>query len=131
MNSQEDQQMNFFKTIFSTMVILITLITATKAGEADVVDVKVYKTTSGLYTFHVTLLHGDTGWDHYANKWEITDSDGNVLGTRVLYHPHEDEQPFTRSLTGVAVPDGVSSVTIRAYDSVHADGGATMRVEMP
>lgn len=123
--------MRILNTIFATTTILITLMNTTKAGEADIVDVKAYKTTSGLYTFHVTLLHGDTGWDHYANKWEITDSDGNVLGTRVLYHPHEDEQPFTRSLTGVAVPDSVSSVTIRAYDSVHADGGATMRVELP
>ncbi|OOZ39031.1 hypothetical protein BOW52_07730 [Solemya elarraichensis gill symbiont] len=124
--------MRFFYNTLATAGILIMLMTAAiMAGEADVVDVKVYKSTSGLYTFHVSLLHGDTGWDHYANKWEIIDSDGNVLGTRVLHHPHENEQPFTRSLTGVAIPDGISSVTIRGYDSVHADGGATITIKLP
>ncbi|OOY33997.1 hypothetical protein [Solemya velum gill symbiont] len=123
--------MRFLHKPIATAIILIMMMTATEAGEADVVDVNVYKTPGGLYTFHVSLLHGDTGWDHYANKWDVIDSDGNVLGTRVLHHPHENEQPFTRSLAGVAIPEGVRSVTIRGYDSVHADGGVTMSVKLP
>jgi len=51
-----------------------------------------------------------------------------VLATRTLLHPHENEQPFTRSLSGVRIPDGVTEVIVRAHDKVHGYGGAEMRV---
>ena len=54
----------------------------------------------------VTLRHGDTGWDDYADGWRILDGDGRVIGTRELLHPHVQEQPFTRSLRVGALPDG-------------------------
>lgn len=66
------------------------------------------------WTFSVTLLHGDTGWDDYADGWRVVTEDGTVLGTRTLYHPHVNEQPFTRSLSGVAIPDGTKTVFIEA-----------------
>jgi hypothetical protein len=62
----------------------------------------------------VTLEHGDSGWDHYADGWEVLDKAGNRLGLRKLMHPHVDEQPFTRSLVSVMVPDGERQVVIRA-----------------
>lgn len=103
-----------------------------QAGEADVVDVAVRKDGDGSYSFDVTVRHGDTGWKHYADKWEVLSPDGeSVLGTRILYHPHEDEQPFTRSLSGVRVPAAFSEVLVRAHDSVHKFGGATKRVKLP
>jgi hypothetical protein len=74
------------------------------------------------WRFDVTVRHGDTGWDHYADAWTVSAPDGTVLGTRILLHPHVDEQPFTRSLDGVAVPGGVDEVRIRARDSVHGWG---------
>ena len=83
------------------------------------------------YRFDVTVAHGDEGWDHYADAWDVVAPDGTVLGTRVLHHPHENEQPFTRSLGGVAVPEGVSEVILRAKDSVHDYGGAEMTVTLP
>lgn len=56
---------------------------------------------------HVTLTHPDTGWEHYADGWEVLNADGARLGLRELVHPHVDEQPFTRSLTlGVDPPEG-------------------------
>ena len=74
------------------------------AGEADVVNVTVVKTAPDVYGFNVTVRHDDTGWEHYADKWEVLDLDRNVLATRILYHPHVDEQPFTRSLSAVKIP---------------------------
>ena len=67
------------------------------AGGSDVVDVKV--TGSGEnFRFSVTVEHADEGWDHYADRWEVVSEDGKtVYGTRVLAHPHVNEQPFTRS----------------------------------
>ncbi|GAA6188230.1 hypothetical protein [Litorivita sp. NS0012-18] len=67
----------------------------------------------------VTLLHPDSGWDHYADRWQVEAEDGTVLGQRILHHPHVDEQPFTRSLSGVLVPDGTQRIFIRAGCSVH------------
>ena len=101
------------------------------AGEADVVAAQAYPTGDGTWRFEVTVRHADTGWDHYADKWDVVAPDGRVLGTRVLLHPHETEQPFTRSLGGVSVPADVTAVTLRAHDSVHAYGGAEVTVELP
>ncbi len=67
----------------------------------------------------VTLAHPDSGWDHYADRWQVEAEDGTVLGQRILHHPHVDEQPFTRSLTGLMVPDGTRRVFIRAGCLLH------------
>ena len=99
--------------------------------EAEVIKVEVSKGSSGAYSFDVTVRHADEGWDHYANKWDGVAPDGTVLGTRTLHHPHVNEQPFTRSLSGVRIPDGVEKVTLRAHDSVDKYGGAEMVVDVP
>ncbi len=104
---------------------------AAVAGEADVVKVRIAKERAGTYRFDVTVRHADAGWKHYADKWDIVTPGGKILGTRVLLHPHELEQPFTRSLSGVRVPRGVSRVTVRAHDKVHGYGGAVVTVEVP
>lgn len=65
-------------------------------------------------TLSVTLSHPDTGWDHYADGWEVLTPDGTSLGIRELAHPHVNEQPFTRSLSGVQVPEGIEALHIRA-----------------
>lgn len=104
---------------------------AAVAGEADVIEVDVTAQGQGRYTFSVTVRHADEGWDHYANAWEVVAPDGTVLGKRVLYHPHVGEQPFTRSLSGVAVPKALREVIVRANDSVHGLGGKEVRVKMP
>jgi len=101
------------------------------AGEADVVDVKVEKTGTNTFTFAVTVRHADTGWDHYADRWEILGPDGSVLATRVLTHPHVEEQPVTRSLDNVHIPPGVTKVRIRAHDKVHEYGGSEREINLP
>ena len=68
----------------------------------------------GTWRFDVAVEHADEGWDHYADAWQILGADDTVLGTRELVHPHVDEQPFTRSLSSVMIPDGANKVIIRA-----------------
>jgi hypothetical protein len=102
-----------------------------RAGEADVVAAEAAAEAGGTWRFTVTVRHADTGWEHYADAWDLVAPDGTVLGTRELLHPHVDEQPFTRSLGGVAIPAAVERVTIRAHDSVHGYGGATIKVILP
>ncbi len=77
------------------------------------------------WTFAVTVRHADEGWDHYADGWTVFAMDGTELGTRPLAHPHVDEQPFTRSLGGVAIPEGTERVILRAHDAVHGWGPDT------
>ncbi len=105
--------------------------TGAMAGEADVVSAEATQSPDGTWRFTVTVRHGDTGWDHYADAWEVLGPDGTVLGRRELLHPHENEQPFTRSLSGVDIPETVDRVTIRARDNVHEYGGATVEVLLP
>ena len=119
------------RRLIPVMVLVLCVPLSGLCGNADVVGVHVNKTGMGIFHFDVTVKHDDTGWDHYADKWDVLLPDGTVVGTRTLYHPHVDEQPFTRSLSGVRVPAQISEVSVRAHDSVHAYTGKTVTVTLP
>lgn len=102
-----------------------------QAGQTEVINVDVRKLGTEQFNFTVTLRHADSGWEHYANKWEVVDSDGNIYGTRILHHPHVNEQPFTRSLSHVVIPRNIRSIIIRGYDSIHGKGEQEYKVELP
>jgi len=123
--------MNLLRTVIIVVICVLAFAAVSHGGEADVIGVEVKKIGDNTYQFDVTVLHTDEGWEHYADKWEILAPDGQVLGTRTLLHPHEDEQPFTRSLSPVEIPEGITEVTIRAHDSVHKYGGKVMHVIFP
>lgn len=101
------------------------------AGEADVIAVDVSCSDSRVCRFDVTVRHADEGWEHYANRWEVLSPAGEILATRVLAHPHVNEQPFTRSLTNVSIPGELAEVIVRAHDLVHGYGGTERVVPMP
>ncbi len=79
-------------------------------------DVQMEKTGMG-WRVSVTLSHADTGWDHFADSWRIEDAEGKVIAVRKLMHPHVEEQPFTRSLSSVMLPDGTREIYVRAHCS--------------
>jgi hypothetical protein len=101
-----------------------------RAGPADVVSARARCSAGSVCRFTVTVRHADEGWDHYADRWQVLASDGEVLATRVLRHPHVEEQPFTRGLGDVAVPPDLERVRIRARDSRHGYGGAEVDVDL-
>lgn len=115
----------------AVLALLAGLPLPASAGEADVEDVEVARESGNGFRFSVTVRHADEGRDHYADRWEVLAPGGELLGTRVLHHPHENEQPFTRSLSGVEVPPGIPEVRVRARDSVHGWGGREMTVPLP
>lgn len=115
--------------IGSLITVLLSYSSIAVSGQARIVDVKVTD-NQGSFRFDVTLEHADTGWDHYADGWEVMSPAGDILGKRVLAHPHVDEQPFTRSLSGVRIPQGVNTVTIRAHDSVHGYNKEMFEVDL-
>ena len=112
-----------------TLVALSLLAAPAFAGEAEVVNATATRVGDG-WRFDVTVRHADTGWDHYADGWWVLGPDGKELGYRKLLHPHENEQPFTRSLGGVNVPAGVDTVSIKVHDTVHGDGSKLFRVKL-
>ena len=101
------------------------------AGEADVVDVKVRRSAPGVYNFDITVKSVDRGWEYYADAFEVLSPDGKLLGRRVLLHPHETEQPFTRDLYGVRIPAGVTRVVVRARHKPKGYDGGALTVSLP
>jgi hypothetical protein len=110
-------------------------------GNADVVRVRAVETASeasgSTWTFHVTVEHPDTGWDDYADGWDVVTPGGEVLKpdpdspfTRLLLHPHENEQPFTRSQSGIVIPADTTQVRVRAHDLVDGFGGREVAVDL-
>lgn len=108
---------------------LIFLAAPALAGEADVIDAKATNAGGNTWQVSATVEHADEGWDHYANSFEVLGPDGVVLETRVLLHPHVNEQPFTRSVS-VTVPEGITQLTVRATDLVHGHGGAETTIDL-
>ncbi|WP_406645916.1 hypothetical protein QEZ52_18305 [Aliisedimentitalea scapharcae] len=111
---------------------LICLAAASPAlADSPVIERVTATQTGSDWQFDVTLSHPDTGWDHYADGWRVLDMQGTELGLRVLAHPHEHEQPFTRSLSGVRIPNGTSQVQIQARCIVDGWGAQTVTVTLP
>jgi hypothetical protein len=108
-----------------------------QTGNADVLHVKAERTGDRTWTFYVTVQHKDTGWEDYADGWDVLTPDGNVLKpdpdspfTRELLHPHIEEQPVTRSQAGIVIPEGVTQVRVRAHDLVDGYGGREVVVDL-
>ena len=100
-------------------------------ADAPVVENVTADRSGAGWRFSVTLSHADTGWDDYADGWRVELADGTILGTRILHHPHVNEQPFTQSQSGIVVPAGTKSVFIRAKDNVGGWAKNTMPFELP
>ena len=118
------------KNVLRAVLFLFCAVSPLIAGEVDVTNVTIKQESADGYQFSVTLRHNDTGWDQYADRWEIIGPKGTVLATRALAHPHVNEQPFTRSLSGVKIPDAVTQVVVRGHDSVHGYGGEEQRIDL-
>ena len=116
------------KTLLTGLILMLS--STSWAGEADVVGGAITALGDGRFRVDATVRHDDTGWDHYANRWDVLAPDGTILGSRVLAHPHENEQPFTRSLT-LEIPADVTEITLQANDSVHELGGETFTLSVP
>jgi hypothetical protein len=99
------------------------------ADPARVVDAAAERESDG-WRFSVTLRHGDTGWEDYADGWRVLAPSGEVLGTRELLHPHVTEQPFTRALAGVAVPEGLAEVRIESSTNKTGWSGETLTLRL-
>ncbi|GLQ28041.1 hypothetical protein [Sulfitobacter pacificus] len=111
--------------------ILALLVTSTAVlADPPKIESVTARPSGGYWTFDVTLKHADTGWDHYADAWRVVDLEGNELGLRNLAHPHVNEQPFTRSLSGVEIPADIREVGIQARDNLSGWSSEIKRVTL-
>ena len=114
------------------LTLALLALTAPAAAIADPATITAIKASPSVdaWRFSVTVAHSDTGWDDYADGWEVRLPDGTVLGERVLAHPHVNEQPFTRSAT-ISVPAGVKEVELFVSESVGGYGAQAYPFLLP
>lgn len=101
------------------------------ADSPQVVATSATRDADGSWTISVSLRHPDTGWDHFANAWQVLTPDGTVIGYRELTHPHVDEQPFTRSLSGVQIPGDLRAVLIQPHCTMDGWAAAPTMLVLP
>ena len=115
---------------FALLNFILTFFSIANANEVEIINVKAHQASDKSWTFAVTLKHDDTGWDHYANEWQVIAPDDKILATRTLYHPHVDEQPFTRNTSGVKIPPDITTVRVIARDTIHGHSKTAMQVDL-
>ncbi|MBB4930764.1 hypothetical protein F4561_001584 [Lipingzhangella halophila] len=97
----------------------------------DVREVEVEEGSGGTVDLAVTISSPYDTPERYADGWRVKGPDDTVYGEHELAHDHQNEQPFTRTQSGVRIPDGVDEVVVEGRDSEHGYGGATETVEVP
>jgi hypothetical protein len=96
----------------------------------DVIDVEVRR-AGEAHDFDVTISSPYDTPERYADGWRVKDPDGTVYGEHELLHDHAAEQPFTRTQTGVVIPEGVTEVIVEGRDRRFGYGGKTVTVALP
>ena len=114
---------------FGLLLLGMCLMSSSHGGDVDVVNVSV-ESRGDRWQVNVTLKHNDKGWNHYADAWRVVTEKGDLLATRTLHHPHEREQPFTRSLKSVPIPKGITVVFVEGHDNVHGWSKNRVRVDL-
>lgn len=97
----------------------------------DVRAVKVVVQPGGAFDFAVTMTSPYDTPQRYADGFRVTGADGTVYGEMKLAHDHATEQPFTRTLTGVAIPPGVREVIVQGRDQKNGYGGLAVKTALP
>lgn len=97
----------------------------------DVIAAKVKIAAPGVFDFDVTVSSPYDTPSRYADGFRVSTLEGKVLGERKLMHDHQTEQPFTRDLYSVKIPDGITKVVVQARDQKYGYGGKTIEVLLP
>lgn len=102
------------KSMHLVFVLLFLLCANALAQPPVIVKAEAIVQSNQLFDIAVTIEHPDTGWDHYASEWVVIVDDEIEVGKRTLYHPHINEQPFTRYLRDIKIPPSAQSIKVYA-----------------
>lgn len=109
-----------------------TSVSAGPTGQLCASVVGAQATNDGdTWTFALTVRSDDISATEFGDSWELRTLDGDVLATRVLAHEHINEQPFTRSMSGIVIPEGITTVLGVAHHSVGGYCGETLEIQLP
>lgn len=97
----------------------------------NIVGAELTPRPDGSFDIAVTVSSPYDSPERYADAWRVLAPDGTQLAERVLLHDHANEQPFTRSLSGVEIPPDIREVTIEGRDKTYGYGGETVTVVVP
>lgn len=97
----------------------------------DVMDATLTQDDDGTWTAAVTISSPYDSPEQYADAWRLLTPDREELTVRVLAHPHANEQPFTRSKSGIEIPDDIDEVIVQGRDLVNGWGGTELTVDVP
>ena len=103
----------------------------TRTPYGAVLAAELRRESDGTWSLDVTISSAYDTAERYADGWRVLDDEGDVLGEQELTHDHAEEQPFTRTQTGLEIPDSVSTVTIEVHDTENGYGGETLEVDLP
>lgn len=119
-----------FEALIAQLLATVDVATLDSFGppDAEIQFVRARESSPGLWSFDVRLNHPDTGWEDYTDGWHVETLDGQILGVRILLHPHVNEMPFSRSQGNIAIPAGETEVQIRSHDLVSGYGQQTVVV---
>ena len=124
-----------FKFIFTFLLLTVGIlnINVESAENAiqqypNVLSATVKHRGGNQFDFEVTVSSPYDSPERYADGFRVMEINGNVLGERMLFHDHADEQPFTRDLRGVIIPQGVTMVVIQSRDQKYGYGGKQVEV---
>lgn len=121
---------------FSFFMIVLVAITSPANSQQeqrfpDVLKVNVKEASPGVFNFDATISSPYDTPSRYADGFHVSTMEGKVLGERTLWHDHQSEQPFTRDLYGVKIPEGITKVVVQARDQKYGYGGKVVEVKLP
>lgn len=101
------------------------------ADHPAVLAAELRRDSGGTWSLDVTISSEYDSAERYADGWRVLTPEGDVLGEHELAHDHAGEQPFTRTQTGLEIPESVSTVTIEGRDTDNGYGGETLAIDVP
>lgn len=106
---------------------------ATDTGQSDgqkypdVLEAELESSGDDTWSLAVTISSPYDTQERYADGWRVLTPDGTVIGKRELMHPHGG-QSFTRTQSGLEIPQGVEEITVEARDLKNGYGGDTVTI---
>ncbi|MBA2441420.1 MAG: hypothetical protein H0V53_03305 [Rubrobacter sp.] len=100
---------------------------AEEQAHPDVEEAELERSGEG-WSLSVTISSPYDSPERYADGWRVLSPDGEILGEHELGHDHANEQPFTRTQTGLEIPEGVEEITVEGRDLENGYGGETVTV---
>ncbi len=97
----------------------------------DILSAQLTAAGDGTWNLAATVSSPYDTPQRYADAFRALTLDGTELGVRVLTHDHAAEQPFTRTLTGLTIPEGATQITVEGRDLANGWGGDTVTIPVP